>query len=441
MLAVPEGFSRGDPTQLGTRSGIEADARPESEAPETASGPETTVAELRAMIARLVSNDPHARCRVGSGPLASLAMDLNDLSMESATRNQKAEEAFGIQALVEQSPNIMFTCDTHARVRFINFTVPGLPISQVLGSDLYQWIAPGSVENARRVIEQVLATGEPGGYEARPTTGSEWFAARVGPIKSGPRIIGFTIILTDISDLKKIQLRLEQSNRELENFASVASHDLQEPLRKIQTFGERLKSKSATALPPESLDYINRIQNAAGRMRRLIDDLLCFSRVSSKSEPFTRVDLSVVVREVLTDLETVLEQSGGTVTFGELPVLEADATQMRQLLQNLVGNALKFRRQGVPPAISIRATVDAVARQCELVVEDNGIGFDEKYADRIFKVFQRLHGRDEYEGTGIGLSICRKIAERHGGSIGARGTPGVGSAFNVTLPLEQHTRK
>jgi light-regulated signal transduction histidine kinase (bacteriophytochrome) len=241
----------------------------------------------------------------------------------------------------------------------------------------------------------------------------------------------------DITDLKRTQLRLEQSNRELENFATVASHDLQEPLRKIQTFSERLTAMCAETLSPEGRDYLERMNNAAARMRKLIDDLLTYSRVSSKSQTFLRLDLAEVAGEVLGDLETAIEQSGATVTVGELPSVDASPMQMRQLLQNLLSNALKFRRDDVAPSISISGTVDPDGRYCELKVEDNGIGFEEKYLDRIFNVFQRLHGRGKYEGTGIGLAICRRIAERHGGSISARSTPGQGSTFIVRLPRSQ----
>jgi signal transduction histidine kinase len=177
-------------------------------------------------------------------------------------------------------------------------------------------------------------------------------------------------------------------------------------------------------------------------MRRLIDDLLTFARVSSKAQPFTRVDLAALVREVVGDLEIAIEKAGASITLGELPVLEADPMQLRQLLQNLLSNALKFRREEVAPAVSVRATVDAQAQRCELVVQDNGIGFDEKYLDRLFNVFQRLHGRSsKYEGTGIGLAICRKIVERHGGSIRASSTPGEGATFTVMLPLKQSTNR
>lgn len=249
--------------------------------------------------------------------------------------------------------------------------------------------------------------------------------------------------------LKKFAARLERSNRELQEFASVASHDLQEPLRKIQAFGDRLKTRCRDALPPEGHDYLERMQSAAARMQTLINDLLMFARVETTASPFVKVDLGQVAREVASDLETRIEREGARVEICELPVIEADPSQMRQLLQNLIGNGLKYHRKGVPPVVKIHAAVIKERRShkrpgnhptsdfSQIMVEDNGIGFDEKYLDRIFMVFQRLHGRKEYEGTGMGLAVCRKIAERHNGSITARSTPGRGSSFIVTLPLRR----
>jgi PAS domain S-box-containing protein len=228
---------------------------------------------------------------------------------------------------------------------------------------------------------------------------------------------------------------LRTSNRALEDFASVASHDLQEPLRKIQAFGGRLEARAAAALDEESQDYLRRMLKAAGRMQKLISDLLEFSRVTTRTQPFVPVDLNVILTDVLGDLETRIEQSHGHVAPSSLPTLDADAVQMQQLLLNLIANALKFHRPDVPPVIDIYNEISEQEGVCRISVRDNGIGFDEKYLDRIFNVFQRLHGRTEYEGTGIGLAVCRKIAERHGGSITARSIPGTGSTFVVTLPL------
>lgn len=250
------------------------------------------------------------------------------------------------------------------------------------------------------------------------------------------RVAERTAELSRVNDrLKVAATRLARSNRELQDFAFVASHDLQEPLRKVQAFSDRLKARCGPTIDATGNDYLDRMLGAAGRMRRLIDDLLMFSRVASKANPFEPVPLDTVAREVVSDLELRLEQTGARVDIGALPVVEADPTQMRQLLQNLIGNALKFRRSEVPPIVAVWA--EQTDGHLLLSVADNGIGFDEKYTDRIFQVFQRLHGRAEYEGSGIGLAVCRKIAERHGGSISARSTPGVGSTFAITLPLRQ----
>jgi light-regulated signal transduction histidine kinase (bacteriophytochrome) len=245
---------------------------------------------------------------------------------------------------------------------------------------------------------------------------------------------------TSEEKLRQFTSQLERSNRELQDFAYVASHDLQEPLRKIVVFGERLKEKSTETLAPESLDYLDRMQKAAGRMQILINDLLTFSRVTTKAHPFAPVNLAVTASEVVNDLEGRIELVKGRVEVGPLPVIDADALQMRQLLQNLIGNALKFRRPEEPPVVKVEAQIipapDIFGKQlCQLSISDNGIGFDEKYLDRIFNVFQRLHTRNEYEGTGMGLAIVRKIAVYHGGDVTAKSKPGQGASFILTLPV------
>ena len=199
-------------------------------------------------------------------------------------------------------------------------------------------------------------------------------------------------------------------------------------------FGDRLKTHAGAALDETGRDYLTRMQKATARMQHLIDGLLQYSRVGTKGHPFEPVPLDEVVADVVSDLETRIEQSGGRVEVGPLPVIEADKLQMRQLFQNLIGNALKFRKPDQPPVVRVvcRPGTNGCA---EITVADNGIGFEEQYRERIFQLFQRLHGRDEYEGTGIGLSVCQKIAERHGGQLTAQSVPGEGSAFIVTLPV------
>jgi light-regulated signal transduction histidine kinase (bacteriophytochrome) len=239
---------------------------------------------------------------------------------------------------------------------------------------------------------------------------------------------------------------LARSNAELEQFSSVASHDLQEPLRKIRMFGDRLREGLGEELAEASASDLGRMQNAAERMQRLINDLLDFSRVTHRGKAFGPVDLGKVTQEVLADLEARVVELNAQVEVGDLPVIEADGTQMRQLLQNLVGNALKFHREGNPPVVRIRSDIisegvprfsgEAIAGdRCVITVEDNGIGFDEKYSERVFAAFERLHNRSSYEGTGIGLSIARKIVWRHGGDITAKSAPDRGATFTVTLPV------
>jgi signal transduction histidine kinase len=263
----------------------------------------------------------------------------------------------------------------------------------------------------------------------------------------------------DITERKKAQKSLAErtaalarSNAELEEFAYIASHDLQEPLRKVQAFGDRLQVKYGEVLEARGRDYLTRMQNAATRMRQLIDDLLTYSRVTTKARPFEAVDLNAVVEDVIADLVVRIEETGGHVEVRDLPTIDADPIQMRRLFQNLIGNALKFHRNGVPPIVKIYAEGPEVEGApvlgdasadglCRIFIEDNGIGFDMAYVAQVFAPFQRLHGRSAYEGTGMGLAICRKIVARHGGEITVESEPDAGATFIITVPIKQSKEK
>jgi signal transduction histidine kinase len=223
---------------------------------------------------------------------------------------------------------------------------------------------------------------------------------------------------------------LARSNADLEQFASIASHDLQEPLRKVRTFTGQVAETEAERLSDTGRDRLARANASAERMQRLIEDLLRFARVATHGRPFEAVDLGQLAGELLDDLHT----EEAVIRVGELPTINADPLQIRQLLQNLISNALKFHREGIVPEVTIEARRDGA--EIELAISDNGIGFDPRYSQRIFRVFERLHGRHEYPGTGIGLALCRKIAERHGGEVFAQSTPGQGSTFTVRLPVQ-----
>jgi two-component system sensor kinase FixL len=313
--------------------------------------------------------------------------------------------------------------------------------------DRYLDVGEGSMLGKRVEVSAVRAGGESFDAEMAMTISYE----------QGEPVL--TFFVRDISRRKQAEeqqkryaAELERSNRELEQFAYVASHDLQEPLRKIRTFGDRLQIKCGDKLDDAELDCLQRMQSAAARMQALIDGLLSLSRVTTQARDFVAVDLAEVAREVVSDLEVQIEQAGGRVEVGHLPAIQADPLQMRQLLQNLIANGLKFRRVDAAPVVKVhgrfvhgrthrKTGLPAQDEQCRIVVEDNGIGFDQRHEDRIFGVFQRLHPRDVFEGMGIGLALCRKIVERHGGKITARGTPGEGSVFEVLLPAVHTIQK
>ena len=269
-------------------------------------------------------------------------------------------------------------------------------------------------------------------------------------------IFGVMIVMHDITDIKKAQQSLEskvselnRSNSELEQFAYVASHDLQEPLRKIRAFGDRLQSKYGNQLPSDGIDYINRMQNASERMQTLIDDLLTFSRISRPNEDFKKVDLLEIMKGVMVDLEFTIDKKNARIEVLGNQTLKVIPSQMRQLFQNLISNSLKFTKEDVNPEIKIQieningidfATevlpLNQDIRYCKIELKDNGIGFNNDYAEKIFTLFQRLHTRNEYEGTGIGLAVCKKIVENHSGYIEAKGSEGSGALFNIYIPLD-----
>jgi signal transduction histidine kinase len=232
--------------------------------------------------------------------------------------------------------------------------------------------------------------------------------------------------------------RLEASNRELEQFATVASHDLQEPLTKIKMFGSLLSAKYGDILDESGRHYLERMEDAALRMQALIDNLLALSRISGSARAFVDVDLDETVQDVLSDLEATIDESNARIEVAALPTVSGDPLQLRQLLQNLIGNALKFARDDRPPVIRVYARAPGVHNNAgpfwSIVIEDNGIGFKPQQRERIFQPFERLNGAGGYEGTGIGLAICRQIARRHGGDITATSVRGLGATFIVTLP-------
>ena len=362
---------------------------------------------------------------------------------------------------IQNAGNGIAVADLDANLKYVNpslidlwgFERPG----ELLGRDLRVFMCHEMQvdEIVKAVVDLRTWTGE---VEGIRRDGSTLFmeVAAAPNVNSENEIVGLVLSFLDITQRKHDEAEIEmfvkelkRSNTELEQFAYVVSHDLQEPLRKITTFGDRLRRKCEDVLTDQARDYLTRMESASTRMQGLIKALLTLSRVSTTAQPFARVDLNQTVGGVVSDLAARIYTTQGKVEVGELPVIDAEPVQMRQLLQNLIGNALKFHRDGVNPHVTVTArevepeeadtTGTPEHPSCEIIVQDNGIGFDEKDLQRIFGVFQRLHRRDDYEGTGIGLAVCRKIVERHDGCITAKSHPGEGAQFIVRLPCAQKT--
>jgi signal transduction histidine kinase len=281
---------------------------------------------------------------------------------------------------------------------------------------------------------------------AFPGVGRKVLHMNVRLVMQGPLLPRLILLaIEDITERRLIEgklaeqhAELQRSNAALEEFASVASHDLQEPLRKIISFGDLLHEAAGPLLDGAASEHLARMRAAAARMRALINDLLLYSQVSTRPQTFAHTDLAAVAREAVGDLETTIAEATGQVLIGNLPVIAADSQQLRRLFQNLIGNAIKYRRVGVPPVVRLES-IRRTDGNCLITVADNGIGFGEQYSEKIFGMFERLHNRTQYDGSGIGLAVSRKIVERHGGTITAMSTVGQGTTFLVTLPVTHST--
>jgi PAS domain S-box-containing protein len=267
-------------------------------------------------------------------------------------------------------------------------------------------------------------------------------------------VIGYSKVTRDLTEKREAEQRLQDKNQELEamnqelsSFAYVSSHDLQEPLRKIQTFASRILESDFNNLSDKGKDYFQRMQNAALRMQTLIEDLLAYSRTNTSDKNFESADLNELINNALIELNESIEEKRAIVTISKLPRLDVIAFQFKQLVTNIISNALKFSRPDAAPEIKITGEEveereikvphkTAYRKYLHIAFSDNGIGFEEEHKEKIFDLFQRLHGRSEYSGTGIGLAICKKIMDNHEGVINAESTLGVGSTFHVYFPIK-----
>ncbi|MBO0948881.1 PAS domain-containing sensor histidine kinase [Fibrella forsythiae] len=400
-----------------------------------------------------------------------------EVTDQVVARHKIEESEKQFRALLEAIPAIAWTNSPTGEITFCNqrlFDYMGLDSHQLLTIDWQMVIHPDDLAHSMALYRQALTSGQDYVAENRYRRADgmyRWHLNRALPLRDElGQITKWVGTATDIHEQKQQEAELERqvaartqqlnasiqdlqrSNDNLQQFAYIASHDLQEPLRKIQAFSTLLSTGYADQLG-EGTDYLTRMQAAASRMSTLIRDLLTYSRISTRQEESAPVALERVVQHALLDLELVIEESSATIEVAQLPIIQGDETQLNQLMQNLLSNALKFRRQDadgqwISPVIRVSARhirIDDLpasvkpARKTrayyQIDVADNGIGFDEKYANRIFQVFQRLHGKGEFAGTGIGLAICEKVAANHGGAITAMGKPGEGAAFSVYFPI------
>jgi len=405
------------------------------------------------------------------GEVIGLMGAFTDVTFRRRTEEALKRSQTFMNSVIENLPIMVFIKDAQLHFVLLNKAgeeLTGYPREVFLGKSDRDFYPPELAEAYSARDREALAGGKLVDIPEEPLEtrgkGQRILHTRKIPIRDEEGrplyLLGISEDITERKEaeekVRRFNSRLEQHNRELQDFVYVASHDLQEPLRKVQAFSDRLRSRCAEQLSPQGRDYLDRVQDAARRMQTLLEDLLTYSRVTTRANPFVTVDLNEIVRDVTAEMEEQMEKVQARVEAEPLPKIDADAMQMRQLVQQLLSNALKFRRPDEPPRVKIHSRIvtspkaeglerlpiqdfslNARNPHCLLFVEDNGIGFEEKYVDRIFVVFQRLHGRGTYEGTGVGLAICRKIALRHNGEITATSQPGKGSTFILLLPIKQ----
>jgi PAS domain S-box-containing protein len=332
----------------------------------------------------------------------------------------------------------------------------GVPLSNVTGVAFDSFISPEDTDQYNKLMETGWTEDIKG--ELRLVGNNEVPVQLSITTLSLEEGIALSIIITDLTvqkqtqellkanneKLKEINHELELSNHDLYQFASVASHDLQEPLRKIQIFSNFLKERCSDNLSVEANGYLEKIISSARRMKALIIDILNYSQLSQQDSSLVLTDLNVLLQQVLEDQEILIKEKHAKFEVGTLPSIEVNSGQMRQVFQNIISNALKFIKKGTTPVVRIHAKIgpgpleqQEDGRFCHISIKDNGIGFDEKFADNIFTLFRRLHTKDRFEGTGIGLAISKKIVEKHGGNIIAKGVEGEGAEFIIILPVSK----
>jgi signal transduction histidine kinase len=395
------------------------------------------------------------------------ARELNEMQkilQDEIAERRNAQEALvqsleELRSVLESIPQIAFTLNEHGQIEYVN------QYWYRFSPDRSQF--PDNDLTVTHSVAKAVEDGQPQATEvllrSLDTQEYRYHSLTLTPVRKQGQVVKWVGMFTDIHEQKKTTQLLEErvhertkalqeankelanSNHELQQFAYVASHDLKEPLRKIQVFSNMISSKFGHE-QPEANGYLNRVVHSAARMNKLITDLLDYSKLAI-TDVFQPANFNTIILEIMDDMELLIQEKQAVIRVGEIPIIDAIAAQVRQVFQNILSNALKFSREGVPPDILISAEIvrdmspdtitDKDGAYCRISVQDNGIGFNEAYLHKIFVIFQRLHGRAEYEGTGIGLAIVKKIIDTHSGLITARSEEGKGSTFYILLPLKQ----
>ncbi len=367
------------------------------------------------------------------GTVGRLTGAHTDITQEKEAQNDRENQSISTLKILDRFPGVVYVVDPETwKILYINTKAELVFDRKMEGTICYESLQGRDSPCPFCTTPLIRGTREPHEWEFHnPVVNKDYFITdQMIEWYDGREVrIEYAI---DISRRKQMEQRLEQSNRDLENFAYVASHDLQEPLRKIRAFGDRLKRATEGTLNETALDSLNRMTAAANRMQKLIDDVLALSRINSRPGAFEHVRLKRIIGKILITFELTIREAGATVETGPLPEINGDPNQLEQLFGNLIGNALKFHDPQRSPVIRITGSRNDDA--ATISIADNGIGIDDEYREKIFGVFQRLHGRNAYPVTGIGLSICRRVAERHKATISVSPNEPHGTIFTVSFP-------
>jgi PAS domain S-box-containing protein len=375
---------------------------------------------------------------------------IQDISEQRQAEEKVIESEEQFRTLAQNIQNLAWMADKEGAIFWYNqrwYDYTGTTNQWMENSNWETFLHPHYIDQVSK-FKTALRHGEP--FELKfPLRGLDgnyrWFLTRVYPIKNaGGDVLNWVATSTDIDEQKTVEERLEnlvvertrqlkRSNEELQQFAHVASHDFKEPVRKIRIFSNRLSAEYGELLPEKAINYIEKIQNASTRIGEMIDAILHYSSFQENYRLNESVNLTNVIGQIITDLELIIHEKNAKIEFADLPTVEGSTVLMYQLFLNLINNALKFSKPNVAPVIKLRWQ-QADEDKVQISLQDNGIGFNEKNAEIIFKAFSRLHSKTEFEGTGLGLSLCQRIVERHGGEIHAHGQEGIGALFLITLP-------